>query len=133
MSILNDIVDVDEAAQMWGLSPYYVKKLCKLGKIESKQIRTTWVILKNQRHPKIPNKMLITVEKIRNNKLVPGEEWIKEFTNEMDLDFLNKLDLEYKDKEKIKMIEERVEGKYVLENGCYNYYVDIRKANETNM
>lgn len=125
MSILNDIVDVDEAAQMWGLSPYYVKKLCKLGKIESKQIRSTWVILKNQRHPKKPSKMFIRVEKRRNNKLVPGEEWIREFTNSMELDFINKIDLEYRDKDIIKKIKERIEGEYLLDNGCFTYHVTI--------
>jgi excisionase family DNA binding protein len=43
---------VEEASQLWGLSPGYIKNLCAEGKIEAKKIGKTWVIDKTQRNPK---------------------------------------------------------------------------------
>lgn len=52
MSALDNIMGVQEAAKIWGLSPGYIKNLCAEGKIKAKKIGTTWVIDKNQPNPK---------------------------------------------------------------------------------
>ncbi|MGA9172404.1 MAG: helix-turn-helix domain-containing protein [Thermoactinomyces sp.] len=43
---------VEEAAKLWGYKPGYIKNLCAQGKIEAKKIGKTWVISKNQPHPR---------------------------------------------------------------------------------
>lgn len=52
MSILDQIVGVQEAAEMWGLSPDHVKKLCRDGEVAAKKIGKTWVVMKGQDNPK---------------------------------------------------------------------------------
>ncbi len=48
---LNNVIGVEEASKLWGLSPGYIKNLCADGKIVSKKIGKTWVIDKNQENP----------------------------------------------------------------------------------
>lgn len=50
--MLDKIIGVNEASELWGLSPGYVKNLCAEGKIKSKKIGKTWVILKDQPNPR---------------------------------------------------------------------------------
>lgn len=45
---LQMVIGVEEAAEMWNLSPGYVKNLCAVGKIKAVKIGKTWVIDKNQ-------------------------------------------------------------------------------------
>lgn len=52
MSILDKIVEVKEAAEMWGLSPDHVKKLCRDGDVKAKKIGNSWAVLKDQPNPK---------------------------------------------------------------------------------
>ncbi|MED1742059.1 helix-turn-helix domain-containing protein [Bacillus swezeyi] len=52
MSVLDKIMGVDEASELWGLSPGYIKNLCAAGKIECKKIGKTWIISKEQENPK---------------------------------------------------------------------------------
>jgi len=51
MSALDDVMGVNEAGQLWGLSPGYVKNLCKGGKVLARQIGNTWIIDKKQPNP----------------------------------------------------------------------------------
>ncbi|MBP1970993.1 excisionase family DNA binding protein [Virgibacillus natechei] len=45
---LEDIIGVEEAARILGLSPGTIKNYCASGKIEAKKIGKTWVIDKNK-------------------------------------------------------------------------------------
>jgi len=58
MDVLDQIMGVNEAAEMWGYSPDHIKKLCRDGVIKSKKIGKTWVIDKNQNNPKEEKKMI---------------------------------------------------------------------------
>lgn len=50
---LANVIGVEEASELWGLSPGYIKNLCADGKIKAKKIGKTWVIEKNQPNPKM--------------------------------------------------------------------------------
>ncbi|MGG1249862.1 type I-C CRISPR-associated protein Cas8c/Csd1 [Brevibacillus agri] len=49
---LHNAIGVEEAAEIWGLSPGYVKNLCANNKIIAKKIGKTWVVDKTQPNPK---------------------------------------------------------------------------------
>ncbi|WP_226035418.1 helix-turn-helix domain-containing protein [Aquibacillus saliphilus] len=49
--VLDKVIGVEEASDLWGLSPGYLKNLCAEGKVLSKKIGKTWVIDKTQVHP----------------------------------------------------------------------------------
>lgn len=49
--MLENIIGVEEASELWGLSAGYIKNLCAEGKILSKKIGNTWVIDKTQENP----------------------------------------------------------------------------------
>jgi len=49
---LDQVIGVDDAAKMWGMTPGAVKNMCARGKIRCKKIGKTWVVDKNQPHPK---------------------------------------------------------------------------------
>ena len=51
MNSLHNIIGVEEAAELWGLSAGYIKNLCADEKIIAKKIGKTWVIDKNQDNP----------------------------------------------------------------------------------
>lgn len=48
---LDNIIGVEEASKLWGLSPGTIKNYCADGKIIAKKIGKTWVIDKNQENP----------------------------------------------------------------------------------
>lgn len=48
---LDNIIGVDEASKLWGLSPGTIKNYCADGKIIAKKIGKTWVIDKTQDNP----------------------------------------------------------------------------------
>lgn len=52
MNVLDLVMGVSEAAEMWGLGMDRVKRLCQEGEVECKKIGKTWVILKDQHNPK---------------------------------------------------------------------------------
>ena len=52
MNILDKVIGVDEASELWGLSPGYIKNLCAEGKVEARKIGKTWILSKNQENPK---------------------------------------------------------------------------------
>ncbi len=53
MSNLDDIMGVNEAANLWSLSPGYIKNLCAAGKVRAVKIDNRWIIDKNQPNPSI--------------------------------------------------------------------------------
>lgn len=46
---LEQVIGVDEASELWNLSPGYIKNLCAANKIKCKKIGKTWVIDKTQK------------------------------------------------------------------------------------
>lgn len=57
MNILDQIIDVQQAAELWGLSPDHVKRLCRVGDIKAKKIGNSWAVLKDQENPKQRNRL----------------------------------------------------------------------------
>jgi hypothetical protein len=49
--VLDNIIGVEEASELWGLSAGYIKNLCAEGRIIAKKIGNTWVIDKLQENP----------------------------------------------------------------------------------
>jgi hypothetical protein len=49
--VLDLVMGVEEASQLWGLSPGYIKNLCAHQDIKAKKIGKTWVIDKTQPNP----------------------------------------------------------------------------------
>ena len=54
MDVLNAIMDANEAAELWGLKPTYIKDLCALGKVQARKIGGSWIIVKDQPNPAQP-------------------------------------------------------------------------------
>lgn len=52
MSVLDQIMGVDEASELWSLSPGYIKNLCAERRLQARKIGKTWIISKNQENPK---------------------------------------------------------------------------------
>lgn len=50
--MLENIIGVNEAAKLWGLTPGTVKNLCAQGKVIAKKVSGKWVIDKRQPNPK---------------------------------------------------------------------------------
>lgn len=50
--MLDKVIGVEEAAELWGLSPNYIKNLCAQGKVKAKKVSGKWVIDKTQENPK---------------------------------------------------------------------------------
>jgi len=51
MSVLSNIMGVNEAANLWGLKPGYIKNLCAAGKVIAVKIDNRWIIDKGQENP----------------------------------------------------------------------------------
>lgn len=49
--MLENIIGVKEAAELWGLEASYVKNLCAQGKVKAKKVGNTWIIDKHQENP----------------------------------------------------------------------------------
>lgn len=56
MTVLNQIMGVDEAGEKWGYSPDHIKRMCRDGKVKAVKIGKTWVMEKNRESPKKINK-----------------------------------------------------------------------------
>ena len=71
MNILDQIMGVREAADMWGLSPDRVKGLCQSGEVKARKIGNSWVLLKDQPNPKrrdhMRQKETFTVELLKEH------------------------------------------------------------------
>lgn len=52
INILDQIMGVEEASELWELSPGYIKNLCAEGKLQARKIGKTWIISKDQDNPK---------------------------------------------------------------------------------
>ncbi len=53
VSNLSHVIGVEEAAELWNLSPSHIKTLCANNKIKAKRVGKTWIIDKDQPHPSI--------------------------------------------------------------------------------
>jgi hypothetical protein len=53
MKILDQVMGVDEASDLWNLSPGHIKNLCAEGKLDARKIGKTWILSKDQKNPKI--------------------------------------------------------------------------------
>lgn len=51
MSVLDNIMGVNEAAELWSLTPGYIKNLCASRKVRARKIDNRWIIDKNQPNP----------------------------------------------------------------------------------
>lgn len=51
MNVLDQIMGVNEASQLWDLAPGYIKNLCASGKLKARKIDNRWIIDKNQPNP----------------------------------------------------------------------------------
>ena len=51
VKVLENIIGVKEAAELWGLEASYIKNLCAQGKVKAKKIGNTWIIDKRQENP----------------------------------------------------------------------------------
>jgi excisionase family DNA binding protein len=51
-NVLDQIMGVNEAAELWGLSPDHVKRLCRDGDVNAVKIGKSWVLEKDQKNPK---------------------------------------------------------------------------------
>lgn len=51
-SVLDQVMGVHEAAELWNTDAGYVKNLCNAGKVRAKKIGKTWVLDVNQPNPK---------------------------------------------------------------------------------
>lgn len=54
-SVLDNIMGVNEASELWGLSPGTIKNYCAEGRIKAKKIDNRWIIDKNQPNPSQPD------------------------------------------------------------------------------
>lgn len=52
MKVLEMIMGVKAAGEIWGLSPDQVKRLCRDGKVNAVRIGNTWILEKDQENPK---------------------------------------------------------------------------------
>lgn len=52
MNVLDQIMGVQEAAELWGLSADRVKGMCQRGEAKAKKIGNSWVLDRNQTNPK---------------------------------------------------------------------------------
>jgi hypothetical protein len=50
-AILDKIMGVNEAAQLWSLKPGTIKNLCAAGKVVARKIDNRWIIDKTQPNP----------------------------------------------------------------------------------
>lgn len=55
MNPLEQIMGVDDAAELWGLSAGYIKNLCADGKLQAVKIGKTWILLRDQQNPSKPD------------------------------------------------------------------------------
>lgn len=76
MNVLNQIIGVEEAAEIWGFSPGTIKNMCANGYILSKKIGKTWIIDKNQEKPRSGE--------IRIMRVIEVNEFVTDVTVEND-------------------------------------------------
>lgn len=51
ISVLDNVMGVNEAAELWSIRPGTVKNLCAAGKVHARKIDNRWIIDKNQPNP----------------------------------------------------------------------------------
>ena len=55
MNPLTHIMGVNEASELWGLSPGTIKNYCARGKVKAIKIDNRWILEKNQLNPAQPD------------------------------------------------------------------------------
>lgn len=55
MNALEQIMGVNAASELWGLSPGTIKNYCAEGKVKAVKIEGRWIIDKNQENPNQPD------------------------------------------------------------------------------
>lgn len=53
MSVLDQIMGVNEASERWGLKPGTIKNLCASDKVIARKIDNRWIIIKDQPNPSV--------------------------------------------------------------------------------
>ena len=51
MNVLDAIMGVQEASELWSLHPDHIKRLCERGIVQARKIGKTWIILRVQPNP----------------------------------------------------------------------------------
>lgn len=89
---LDYIMGVEEAGEIWGLSPGYIKNLCAAGKIKAKKIGKTWVIDKTQPNPR--EDRIMTEKPDTREEIMAAVEAIENYTFEQAMKEYKKLEFE---------------------------------------
>lgn len=50
--IMAQLMTTEEAAELWELSPGYIKNLCNSGDVIANKVGRSWLLLKDQPNPK---------------------------------------------------------------------------------
>lgn len=69
LEILENVIGVNEASEIWGLGVDRIKSLAQDGKIEAKKIGKTWVIEKYQKNPRTYSRKHLTLTHFQHLKL----------------------------------------------------------------
>ena len=80
---LNQLMGVEEAAELWGLAPGSIKNLCASGKVIAVKIGKTWVIPKNHPNPKILNQRTLEIIEEMGKLPVSTIDNLSEFQEEL--------------------------------------------------
>lgn len=51
MSVLDKIMGVSEASELWGFSPDHIKKMCRDEDVNAVNIGNRWILEKHQKQP----------------------------------------------------------------------------------
>lgn len=143
--MLENIIGVDEAAEILGLSPGTVKNYCAQGKIKAKKIGKTWVMDKTKLEEE--NKMKVTIEYRKNHEGIVGKEWEEvygEYEERLAKEEIVRITEEYEaainadgfeldDQDKMNDIEAATnlhEGEYDFNVGDFTYYITVKNEEE---
>lgn len=123
MGILDEIIGVQEASELWGLSADRIKQLCQTGEIEAKKIGKTWVILKNQQNPKKYNTGVKNMRTLINGIecRVHAQSW----GNEVYLDTLDEVIAYLESKKALQAVNNFKE--YFYDEGMMNYRMFVNE------
>jgi transcriptional regulator with XRE-family HTH domain len=76
---------------------------------------------------------VVKVEKRKNFEHIIGEEYSREYVGSAHLDFLKEISTEFVNAADFLAVENKKVGSYILENGDFNFYVDIKIDNSIKM
>lgn len=130
--MLENIIGVNEAAELSGLTPGTVKNYCAIGKYPSKKIGKTWIIDKVKLEEMLEMRKL-TVNKLKKHEHIVGEEYTEEYyardSKAVDLYIGHELtDADEDEQSDIDFIYELKNGSYTLDIGDFWLDVEIEDA-----